>query len=204
MMGGMTKPPIVTIVGTSRPGNFTRHALAVVEDQLSRLDAQLARFDAADLTLSFPGHPETPDADRLREAVAAAAGVVLASPEYHGTFCAMTKLIIENLGFPSALAGRPVALLGVAAGRIGAVKSVEHLRGVCAHVGALVVPSAVSVAGVRAAFDEDGRVRYAGTEAALRGLATSLIEFMKTYVCPRYTLEAMARGETVEPWTTTV
>lgn len=198
------KPPIVTIVGTSRPGNFTRHALAVVEDELARLGGQLAHFDAGDLTLSFPGHPETPDARRLREAVAGASAVVLASPEYHGSFCAMTKLIIENLGFPSALAGRPVALVGVAAGRIGAIKSLEHLRGVCAHVGALVVPSAVSVAGVRAAFDEDGRVRDAATEAALRALSTSLIEFMKTYVCPRHTLEAMARGESVEPWTTTV
>lgn len=26
------KPAIVSIVGTSRPGNFTRHALGVVED----------------------------------------------------------------------------------------------------------------------------------------------------------------------------
>jgi NAD(P)H-dependent FMN reductase len=198
------KPTIVTVVGTSRPGNLTRHALAVVEDEISRLGGAVARLDAAELSLAFPGHPETDDAKRLRSAVAGAAGVVLASPEYHGTFCAMTKLIIENLGFPSALAGRPVALLGVAAGRIGAIKSLEHLRGVCAHVGALVVPNAVSLAGVQSAFDVNGRVRDAGSEAALRGLAKSLIEFMKTYVCPRHTLEAMARGERVEPWTTTV
>ena len=62
----------------------------------------------------------------------------------------MTKLVIENLGFPSVLAGKPVALVGVAAGRIGAIKSLEQLRGVCSHVGALVLPGAVSVAGVRA------------------------------------------------------
>jgi NAD(P)H-dependent FMN reductase len=31
-----------------------------------------------------------------------AGGVVLASPEYHGSFAAMTKLVIENMGFPSA------------------------------------------------------------------------------------------------------
>lgn len=30
-----------------------------------------------------------------------------------GGYAAMTKLIIENLGFPSAVADRPVALLGV-------------------------------------------------------------------------------------------
>ena len=36
------------------------------------------------------------------------------------------KLVIENLGFPSVLAGKPVALLGMAAGAIGAIKSLEH------------------------------------------------------------------------------
>ena len=74
--------------------------------------------------------------------------VILATPEYHGSFAAMMKLVIENLGFPSTLAGKPVALLGVAAGRIGAIKSLEQLRSVCSHVGAIVLPGPVSVANV--------------------------------------------------------
>ena len=41
-----------------------------------------------------------------------------------------------------------LALLGVAGGRIGAIKSLEQLRAVCAHTGAMVVPGSVSVAGV--------------------------------------------------------
>ena len=48
--------------------------------------------------------------------------------------------MIENMGFPSVLAGKPVSLLGVAAGRIGAIKSLESLRGVCSHIGAIVLP----------------------------------------------------------------
>ena len=41
-----------------------------------------------------------------------ATGLVFATPEYHGTYSSVTKLIIENLGFPSVLATKPVALLG--------------------------------------------------------------------------------------------
>ena len=52
-------------------------------------------------------------------------GVVLATPEYHGSFSSVMKLMIENLGFPSVLAGKSVALLGVAGGSIGAIKSLE-------------------------------------------------------------------------------
>jgi NAD(P)H-dependent FMN reductase len=115
----------------------------------------------------------------------------------------MTKLIIENLGFPSLLAGKPVALLGVAAGRIGAIKSLEQLRGVCSHVGALVLPGSVSIAGVQKAFDNDGRCTDPGVEESLRGIASSLLEFIQTYVCPKHVLEEMVR-EDGPSWTAAV
>jgi NAD(P)H-dependent FMN reductase len=112
-------------------------------------------------------------------------------------------LIIESLGFPSVLKDKPVALVGVAAGRIGAIKSLEQLRGVCAHVGAVVLPTAISIAGVRSAFDASGRCTDAAAEAALRGLADSLLRFMKDYVCPKYVLESMIR-EDGPTWTAEV
>ena len=199
----MSIKPIVCISGTSRPDNYTARSLAVVREELHALGAPTVYFDARELTLNFPGHPETDDARRLKEAVRDSSGVVLASPEYHGGFSAMTKLIIENLGFPSALAGKPLALLGVASGRIGAIKTIEQLRSVCAHAGAIVIPGAVSVAGVKAVFDAEGRVVDAGVEKALRGLAASLHHFLKDYVCPKHTLEAMVRQDAA-PWTAEV
>ena len=147
---------LVTISGTSRPDNYTFRALGVVNRELTSLGHAPEVFDARNLNLSFPGFAPTEDAQRLKAAVAEASGIVIATPEYHGTFSAMTKLIIETLGFPSVLAGKPVALVGVAAGRIGAIKTLEHLRGACAHIGAIVLPGAISIAGVRAAFDADG------------------------------------------------
>ena len=194
---------IVTVSATSRPDNYTSMALAVVNDEFARREVPSTVFDARDLSLSFPGHPPTRDADKLRSAVKGASGVVIATPEYHGTFSAMTKLVIENLGFPSVLAGKPVALVGVADGRIGAIKSLEQLRGVCSHTGALVLPGSVSVAGVRAAFDEHGNCTDDGVEDALRGIAGALLAFIDNYVCPKYALEAMVRGEG-RPWTSTL
>lgn len=187
--------PIVSISGTSRPGNYTASALAVVNEQLRKGGVSVESIDARALTLSFPGHDPTDDAVRLKRAVEASSAVVLATPEYHGSFCAMTKLIIENLGFPSALKSKPIALVGVAAGRIGAIKSLEQLRGVCAHVGAIVLPTAVSIAGVRNAFDEGGKCTDRATETALQELADGLLSFMQDYVCPKYALESMVRAE---------
>lgn len=194
---------VVCISGTSRPDNYTARALAVVTGELEHRGITPTVFDGRELTLAFPGQPPTDDARRLQEAVGDASGVVLATPEYHGTFSAMAKLIIENLGFPSALADKPVALVGVAAGRIGAIKSLEHLRGVCSHVGAFVLPGAVSVAGVRGAFAADGTCTDEGVGNALRGIAGSLLDFIENFVCPRYALEAIVRAEG-KPWTTMI
>jgi chromate reductase len=94
--------PFVAISGTNRPDNYTSHALAVVRDELSNMGARVDLFDARELTLSFPGQPPTENARRPKNAIENCSGVVIATPEYHGSFAAMTKLIIENLGFPSA------------------------------------------------------------------------------------------------------
>jgi len=194
---------IVAISGTSRPDNYTMRALSVVVDKLRDTGAEVTVFDARELELSFPGYPNTEDTTRLRAAVVAADGIVLATPEYHGTFAAMTKLVIENLGFPSDLQGKPVALLGVAAGRIGAIKSLEQLRGVCAHVGALVLPQPISIAGIRKVFGPDGEIVDEASAAAMRSLGDSLLKFIQDYVEPKEVLESIVRGDG-PPWAASV
>lgn len=185
---------VVTLLGTPRPGNFTGKALAIVEDELRQLGAAVETFDPAEMTLAPPGSAPTEDAQVLQREVKAASGVILSTPEYHGCFCSTLKLMIENLGFPSALGGKPVALLGVASGRIGAIKSLEQLRGVCSHVGAIVLPGPVSVAGVNRVFDEEGNCLDEATEKQIRGLAANLMDYLHQNVCPRIALEAMVRG----------
>jgi FMN reductase len=103
--------------------------------------------------------------------------------------------VIENLGFPSALAGKPVALLGVASGQIGAIKALEHLRGVCSHVGAIVLPGPISIAGVNKLFDEQGRCLDEKIEKRIRSVATNLIDYIRGYICPKVALEQLVRGE---------
>lgn len=190
---------IAVVIGTVRPENYTSKAARLVVDELERRDGVVVDVvDPATLALPFPGHPDSRgDAQRMAETLRAATGVVLSTPEYHGGFSSVIKLVIENMGFPSGLAAKPVALLGVAAGTIGAVKSIESLRGVCSHVGALVLPGAVSVAGVQKAFDEEGNCTDAAVEKRVRGLAVSLLDYIDDHICPRRAFEATVRSEAV-------
>ena len=188
---------IVAVLGTARPGNFTSKALALVIDEFEKHEGvQVQVIDPGTMNLPLPGtDPDSPEMKSLQETVLNATGVVFSTPEYHGSYSSVTKLLIENLGFPSVLAHKPVALMGVAAGRIGAIKALEHLRSVLSHIGAIVLPGPVSVAGVQQLFDEEGRCRDGEIEKMIRGVATNLIGYIQTSVCPRVALEEMVRRE---------
>jgi len=187
---------IVAIKGSVRPGNYTGKALELAVDEMRQKEGVAVQvFDPAKMALAFPGQgSDSGDAAKLQAAVAEASGVVLSTPEYHGGYSSVIKLVMENLGFPSALSGKPVVLLGVASGQIGAVKSLESLRSICSHVGAIVLPGAVSVAGVQNAFNEAGACLDAQIEQRVRDLGTELVDYIEKTVCPSIALEAMVRA----------
>lgn len=187
---------IATICGSVRPGNYTSMALNIALDELAKNpDVEVTAIYLEDLDLPLPGLPaRNPDAiERLQSTVRDATGVLLASPEYHGGISSPMKLAIDNLGFPSMLADKPVSLLGVAAGVIGAIKSTEQLRAICAHVGAIPLPAVVSVAKVHLVFDPEGNCLDADMEQLIRRSATGLVDYIKDTVCARASLEEILR-----------
>ena len=74
-----------------------------------------------------------------------------------------------------------------------AIKSLEALRGVCSHVGSVVLPGPVSVAGVQKVFDQDGNCLDERVESRIRGVATGLLHYISDNICPRMALESMVR-----------
>lgn len=191
---------VLAASGSSRPDNYTRRVLALAVDELQRVhQVRVDLIDLATADFPFPGQGPTQATKQAQNLVKAASGILLATPEYHGSYSSAMKRFIENLGFPSTLAGKPVALLGAAAGQIGAVKALEHLGSVCSHVGAFVLPGPVSVARVHKVFDGEGRCLDTAIEKRVRGLATRLMEFIHSRTCPGPALEQSVRGGRAEP-----
>ncbi len=187
-------PRVVIVNGSVRPGNYTAMASALVADEFRRIGLPVDVVNPGELDLPLPGTAANhPGAAHIQSLIAASSAVVLATPEYHGSFSSVTKLAIENMGFPSALAGKPVALLGVAAGAIGAIKSLESLRGIVSHVGGLALPMPVSIANVQKVFDPQGNCLDPATEKYIRRVATNVQDYLTRHVCPRFTLERILR-----------
>src|SRR3989442_3792556 len=170
---------IVVINGSVRPGNYTSMASALVVDELEKdPEVTVHLVNPEDYHLPFPGANHAEGTKRLQEEVKNATAVVLATPEYHGSFSSVMKLVIENLGFPSVLAGKPVALLGVAAG-------------------AIVLPLPVSVPNVQKVFDPSGHPLDPAAEKLIRSVATNVLNYVRQNICPSVTLERLLRGGAV-------
>ena len=186
---------IAAIIGSVRPNNLTASALFIVIDEIKKYpQVDLEIIDPSRLNLDLPGkESDNSSAPWLQKIVSQATGVILSTPEYHGSYSSVIKLVIDNLGYPSVLSGKPVALLGVAAGQIGAVTALEHLRSVCSHVGAIVLPWSISVARAHTLFDEKGRCLDKKIEKEIRSVAVELISYIKTHIYPIKGLEEVVR-----------
>ena len=97
------------------------------------------------------------DVDRLRRAVGGAHGILLGSPEYHGSLSGALKNAIDLLGFED-FDGKLVGLIAVAGGSQGAPGSLAHMRTICRHLHAWVVPWHVSISRSKDAFTPEGHL----------------------------------------------
>ena len=186
---------IATILGSLNKDGSCANALKIVQNELTLTERiELVKIDPTDFILPFPGQSDSKsDAKKLQLLLSDAMGIIISTPEYHGSFSSVIKLIIENLGFPSVLSGKPVSLLGVAGGSIGAIKSLEQLRSVCSHIGAIVLPGPVSIANVRSVFDINGNCLDAKVERRLKTFANEMLSYAEKHVCPVHPLEEQVR-----------
>jgi chromate reductase, NAD(P)H dehydrogenase (quinone) len=128
-------------------------------------------------------HIAPPAVLALRDAVAAADGVLLATPEYNGSFPGQLKNALDWLSRPAgghALRGVPVAVVGASAGVFGAVWAQADLRRVLGRMGAVVDERELAVGSAHEAFDARGALRdprHAEQLAAMvAGLAAAGLE----------------------------
>lgn len=159
---------------------MTKRAMKVIIDELSLNECEVDVIDPTGFKVSALGEPFSKELrDDLKVRVDRADGVIMCTPEYNGCFSYVLMAVIENLGYPSALAGKPISILGVASGAIGAVKAIEHLRGVCSHLGSLVLPGSISIAEVHNYFNEDDELKDLKVDKNIRSVPKELISYLK-------------------------
>ena len=110
----------------------------------SRRSAPARLIDIHDYQLGFcgkeVGSPQLEDVVRLRREVGQAQGIILWTPEYHGSFSGVLKNALDLLGF-AEFEGKMIGLVGVSGGAVGAIDALNGLRTIGRALHAWVIPS---------------------------------------------------------------
>lgn len=165
---------VLALVGSLRRGSYNRmllEAAAELGPQGMRVHlheglGRLPFFDE-DVERETGGGAEV---RRLREAIAGADALLIATPEYNHSVPAVLKNAIDWMSRPGparVLEGKPVAIIGVTPGRWGTRLAQGHLRQVLGAADALVSPQSLYVAGA-ALNDEE---TLSGLRSVLAALA---------------------------------
>ncbi len=175
---------ILALSGALRAGSFNRRLLANAVAYLEPR-AEVDRVEPGDLAMPiFDGDAEIrdglPDAAlRLRQRIAAADALVIATPEYNHSIPGGLKNAIDwvSRGKDQPFRGRPVLVLSASPGAYGGVRAQATLRQVLASVGSVVLPASVSVPHADKAFDGAGLLIDPRQRAQVEKACAELLRF---------------------------
>ena len=159
--------------------NYTGFTLNIIKNEFELNDLSVIEVNLKDYKLPFPGEDnEYDDSETMQELLKGADAYIIGCPEYNGSFTAKLKLMVENAGFPSLFKGKPIGLVGLASGVLGATKSLEQQRTLFSHIGGFVLPRVVSISQVEKRFDENGNCIHEKTEKDIRLAAQNMVSFL--------------------------
>jgi chromate reductase len=119
----------------------------------------------------------------LRERIAAADGLLVATPEYNGSIPGLLKNAVDwaSRPFPgSALRGKTVAVIGASTGAYGGMWAQTELRKSLGVAGARVLQEGVAVPMAQERFDAGGTL----LDAALRDRLAALLAALAVEAAP--------------------
>ena len=124
--------------------------------------------------------------EELKRAIAESDGLLLVTPEYNHGIPGVLKNAIDWASRPagrSPLRGKPVAIMGAAAGAFGTVRAQQQLKLVMLSTLALLLPHpGVLVAHAREKFTSDGRLIHEPTEEHLRLVLEEIADLTEAHL----------------------
>lgn len=176
---------LVGLSGSLRSHSYNTallHALGVVLPV--DVGFEIHDFSAVPLyNADLEGEYRPPAVCELREAIAAADGIVIATPEYnHGIPGVLQNALdwASRPAFESPLAGKPAGVLSASRGPVGGARAQSVLRQVLGATLTPIFPHVeMLVPAAHRKFDEDGRLIDPDTEERLRRYAGSFVEWVR-------------------------
>ncbi len=169
---------IIGISGSLRKGSYNTALLRVAQELLG--DAGELEIVSIDLPLLNSDNEVPAAVVELKEKIAAADGVLIATPEYNYSTSGALKNALDWLSRPaynSVFAKKKVGLWSSSMGGIGGARAQMHLRDILGGMVADIFPHPdVTIGGVHNRFDEDLKLTDESTREFLKRYIDAFVE----------------------------
>ncbi|MEV6805184.1 NAD(P)H-dependent oxidoreductase [Streptomyces sp. NPDC051129] len=178
---------VVGIGGSTRAGSIAEQALRVALGAAQRLGAEVTLIGGAELAMPMYDPKEAVRSVRARRLVteiAAADGLLLASPAYHGTISGLVKNALDHVedlrtDVRPYFSGRAVGCVAVGQGWQGAVATLGALRDVVHALRGWPTPLGVVLGDGRIGFHADGCCTDPHVQDRLTAVGEQVMEFAR-------------------------
>jgi chromate reductase, NAD(P)H dehydrogenase (quinone) len=174
---------VLGICGSVRKKSLNRSLLAAVGGALPA-GVSLTTYEGLDQLPIFNSDLADPaPVVELKDAIAAADGVVFAVPEYNYSIPGGLKNALDWVSRPPAsspLRGKPVGLVGAASGMSGTIRAQTHMRQILLYGDSQCMGQPeVLIARAHERFSDDGALADASTRELIARFATAFVAFVE-------------------------
>jgi FMN reductase len=172
---------ITGVCGSLSANGATKKALAIALKGAAEYDVEIELLELRDFNLVFcgsvPQDEYPPDVIQLRQVLKNSQGIILATPEYHGSLTGALKNMLDLMSIED-FETKIIGLVGVAGGHIGAINSLNTMKTICRNLHCWVLPQEVSIANSSQTFNDDGTVKDSEIEERLLNVGRQLVKFV--------------------------
>lgn len=152
---------IVVLGGSLRSFSYTYQVLGIALKKINHLSIPTELIDLRTLHLPFCNgdndYPAFPDVERLRATLRSASGLIIATPEYHGSISGVLKNALDLVN-EEDLAGKVVGLIGVIGG-VHSTNALNTLRVICRQLRCWVLPEQLVIPHAEESFTPEGGLK---------------------------------------------
>jgi chromate reductase len=165
---------LTLIAGTNRPNSATQKMTNFLANRIqSTTELEVKVLDLSTMTTDWI-HAHMYQKDQvsaeleslINHALRPADKWIFITPEYNGSYPGILKTFLDAISvtpFKKEIYGKKAALMGVASGRAGNLRGMEHLTGVLNYLGFTVYPDKIPFSSIKNILSEDGTITHEDT-----------------------------------------
>lgn len=169
---------IVGIGGSLRKESRAYMALDLALKSLHSEGCETCKIDLRELDLPFCNggteYPDYPDVAMLRSEMKSARGLVLATPEYHGSISGVLKNALDLLS-EEHIRGKVCGIIVVLGGPFS-IGASDVIRQICHQLHAWTLPKELYIPYADQAFDSEGKLADPVLRQRMKELTTVLVD----------------------------